>query len=96
MHRLKSYVEHGITHVWAPSTAFISSHPSHDSRGGQAKIGLQIIDLNASGHTLGFADDFRLITHDIRNWVLPKGNALWTIVTEPSATAPRLDADVEF
>lgn len=93
MHRMKSYVEHDITHAWAPSTAFISSHPSHDNRGGQARIGVQLIDLDEAGYTLNFADDFRLITHDIRNWVLPNSNALWTIVTEPSAIVPRVGVD---
>lgn len=57
-------------------------------------IGVRVIDLDGPNYSLSFADDCRLITHDIRNWVLPKGNALWAIVTEPSAIAPRVVADV--
>ncbi|PQO22129.1 hypothetical protein C2I36_14590 [Rhodobacteraceae bacterium WD3A24] len=84
MHRYKAYVDAGITHVWAPSTAFISTHASHADRGGEAVLGLLCHDIDAHGVTTRFVDDCRLITSDIRNWALPRGNALWTIVTEPS------------
>jgi len=88
MHRYKQYHSDGLQHVWAPSTAFISTHPSHDVRAGEARVGMLCHDIGTSEISTGLIDDPRLITSDIRLWALPAGNALWSIVTEPSPIRP--------
>lgn len=85
MHRWKSYEARGLNHVWAPSTAFISTQSGHAERGGASVVGMLTWNLAEEALTHSLESDFRLITHDIRNWAAPGGNALWTIVNEPSA-----------
>ena len=97
MHRFKNYMAGNIECIWGPSTAFYSTHPSHDTRGGEIAVGMLILELEEGNYAFEFADDPRMINHDIRNWAVPGQNSIWNILTEPSAiqvAEPPLDGIV--
>ena len=83
LHRHKRYLQNGIDCIWAPSTAFFSSHPRIAKRRGMQTVGALEIGLGPEDVTIELIDDDRLLNHDARNWFNPDANALDRILAMP-------------
>lgn len=84
LHREKRYQQAGIECLWAPSTAFFSSHPRIAKRRGQMRVGALALTLSGDGFSVEHLDDDRLINADARNWFNPGADAVNRIMGAPS------------
>ena len=84
LHRDKRYHQSGIDFVWCPSTAYYSSHPRIEKRGGTLQVGALELELGSDELTIRNVHDDRLIGHDVRSWFNPGADALNRIISGPS------------
>jgi 3',5'-cyclic AMP phosphodiesterase CpdA len=87
LHREKRIVHAGITHQWAPATAFIESEDPK-GHGGLAYNGFLLHRFASTTFSTERVEPRWMIQHDIRNWARSEPHGYYDIVAAPYLSLP--------
>lgn len=81
LHRDKRMIFNGITHIWAPGTAFMSS--GNDMWGGRPWVGFLEFEFRGARFSVRTHEPEDMINMDLRNWTRGEGHRYFRIVEQP-------------
>lgn len=81
LHRDKRMVFDGITHIWAPGTAFLSS--GNDKWGGTPWVGFLEFNFSGDRYSVQTHEPDDMLNIDLRNWARGEGHRYFRIAAEP-------------
>ncbi|MEL6170318.1 MAG: metallophosphoesterase [Pseudomonadota bacterium] len=84
LHRQKQMSVDGITHIWAPGTAFMSS--SHGRWGGLPWVGFLEIHFSGDRFSVRTHEPEDMINMDLRNWTRGEGHRYFRVIEHPYRT----------
>ena len=81
IHRDKHMIFDGITHIWAPGTAFMSS--TENKWGGAPWVGFLVMAFSGDRFSVCKHEPEDMINMDLRNWNRGESHAYFRVVAEP-------------
>jgi 3',5'-cyclic AMP phosphodiesterase CpdA len=86
LHRDKRMIFDGITHIWAPGTAFMSSGARSEDWGGVPWVGFLEFNFSGEHYSVQLHEPEDMLNIDLRNWARGEGHRYFRIAAEPFRT----------
>ncbi|MEL6523176.1 MAG: metallophosphoesterase [Pseudomonadota bacterium] len=83
LHRDKRMVFDGITHIWAPGTAFMSTGPQSEAWGGVPWVGFLEFNFSGDRFSVQLHEPEDMLNIDLRNWARGTGHRYFRIAEQP-------------
>lgn len=80
LHKDKRMIFDGITHIWVPGTAFMTS--SNDGLGGRPWVGFLELTFSGERYSVQMHEPEDMINMDLRNWTRGQGHRYFRIVEQ--------------